>query len=85
MDAPGGFAGHVESGILDLAAEFVLWNDLMGLDVRGEIVMFCFLGWRVFILWVGAVPDALDAPGGVTGRVENEILDLAAGACRSRG
>ena len=46
MDAPGGFTGQVESGILHLAAEFVPWNDPMGLDVRGERGMFCYWGGR---------------------------------------
>ena len=53
MDALGGFTRHVESGILDLAAEFVLWNNPMGLDVHGERGMFCFLVWRVLILGMG--------------------------------
>ena len=43
MDAPGGFIRHVESGILDLASEFVPWNDPMGLDVREEVG--CSVAW----------------------------------------
>ena len=53
LDAPGGFTGPVEGGILDLAAEFVPWNDPMDLDVHGECGMFCLLGCRVLILEVG--------------------------------
>ena len=60
VDALGGFARHVESWILDLAAEFVPWNDPVGLGVRGERGMFCFLGWRALIL---EVRDCGGCPG----------------------
>ena len=37
MDALGGFAILVEIRILDLAVDIVLWNDPMGLGVRGSV------------------------------------------------
>ena len=53
LDAPGGFTGHVEGGILDLAVEFVPWNDPMVLDVHWERGMFGLLVCRVLIFEVG--------------------------------
>ena len=78
MDALGGGTTHVESRILDLAAEFVPWNDPMGLDVRGERGMFCFLGWRVLILGVGDCGGCHGRPRRLywTGR------ELDTGSCR---
>ena len=52
MDALGGFVIRLEIRILDLAVEFMLWNDLMGLCINGERGIFCFLGWRILLLGV---------------------------------
>ena len=77
LDAPGGFTGHVERGILDLAAELVPWNEPMGLDVRGERGMFGFMGWRVLILEVGDCGGCHGRPW----RLYWSCRERAAGSC----
>ena len=44
-------------------------SDPRDLDISGDCVVFCFLGW-------GSVSDSMDALGGFTILVEIRILDL---------
>ena len=39
--------------VVELGEELVPLTDPRDLDVRGEHGLFCFLVWRVLILWVG--------------------------------
>ena len=48
-----------------------------GLDVRGDLVLFCFLRWRVLLLGAGAVVDAMDAFGGFTRHIDRGLLGFA--------
>ena len=48
-----------------------------GLDVRWDLVLFCFLRWRVLLLEARAVVDAMDAFGGFTRHVDSGLLGFA--------
>ena len=61
MDALGCLGIRVELRMLDLAVEFLLWNNLLGLGVHGDHGILYFLGWRILILGV-------DDCGGCRGR-----------------
>ena len=72
----GGLLGD-GSSVVELGEDLVPWSDPRGLDVCGDLVLFCFLRWRVLLLGAGAVVDAMDAFGGFTRHVDSRLLGFA--------